>query len=124
MINLRYSGLLMMSNNDHMTPPKILSDSESNSNSGSNNNNGGNSRYPDESRSSSNGSKRNTQSILNNENSSDGRETNPAARRYRCVDTAFPEGLKFQPKMIRENLIDLATAEVSYNSEFIGFSVV
>ncbi|CAG9537498.1 unnamed protein product [Cercopithifilaria johnstoni] len=103
---------------DRLVSPKAPSDADNNSNSGSLFSR----RYPDESSSSSNGSKENMQLLLNNESSlspksqSHGAETIPTTRRCRRFDDAFPEGLKFQPKMTREDSIDLATNEEKSNS--------
>ncbi|KAL3998764.1 hypothetical protein ACH3XW_16370 [Acanthocheilonema viteae] len=111
--------LLMMADKDQLISQKASSDADSNSNNGSLFSH----RYPDETLSSSSGSKENTQLLLNNESSlspklqSHGAETIPTVRRCRRFNDAFPEGLKFQPKMTREDSIDLSTNEEKSNSD-------
>uniref|UniRef100_A0A0R3RVA2 Claspin n=1 Tax=Elaeophora elaphi TaxID=1147741 RepID=A0A0R3RVA2_9BILA len=106
-----------MADDNHLILPKTPSDADSNSNSGSLFSR----RYPDESSSSSSGSKESSRLLLNNEGSSGpmlqshGAEMVPDTRRRRLLD--LPEGLKFQPKIIREDSIDLATNEVGFGFE-------
>lgn len=105
-------GLAMMSNDDHLKSPNTPSDADSNSNSGSLFSR----RCPDESSSSGSGSKENTQLLLNNESTLSPKlqshRAGIALPRCRRLNDVFPEGLKFKPKMTREESIDLATKEV------------
>uniref|UniRef100_A8PJV2 Uncharacterized protein n=1 Tax=Brugia malayi TaxID=6279 RepID=A8PJV2_BRUMA len=104
-----------MSDDGHLTLPKTPSDTDSNSNS-----NSGSlfSRcYPDElSSSNSSGSKENTPSLSNNENSSSPKLLSHRAEpvptvRQRLLKNLFSEGIKCQPKITHNDSIDLATAE-------------
>ncbi|VIO99810.1 conserved hypothetical protein [Brugia malayi] len=110
-----------MSDDGHLTLPKTPSDTDSNSNS-----NSGSlfSRcYPDElSSSNSSGSKENTPSLSNNENSSSPKLLSHRAEpvptvRQRLLKNLFSEGIKCQPKITHNDSIDLATAEEKSNSD-------
>ncbi|VDO07963.1 unnamed protein product [Brugia timori] len=113
--------ILLMSDDGHLTLPKTPSDTDSNSNS-----NSGSlfSRcYPDElSSSNSSGSKENTPSLSNNENSSSPKLLSHRAEpvptvRQRLLKNLFSEGIKCQPKITHNDSIDLATAEEKSNSD-------
>ncbi|EJD74957.1 hypothetical protein LOAG_17809 [Loa loa] len=107
-----------MSDDGHLTSPKTPSDTDSNSNSGSLFSR----HYPDELLSDSSGSKDNTPSLSNNENSLSPKfqpqktETVPTAQR-RLLKDLFSQGLKCQPKITHEDTIDLATNEEKSNSD-------
>uniref|UniRef100_A0A915PZD8 Uncharacterized protein n=1 Tax=Setaria digitata TaxID=48799 RepID=A0A915PZD8_9BILA len=107
-----------MSNDGGLLSPNTPSDTDSNSNSGSLFSR----QYPDELSSSSSESKENTPTLLNNENmtsqnlSPNVKETFSSSKRQ--IFKIFPETLKCQPKITREDSIDLATDEASFHSKF------